>query len=147
VVGAGTVLAPHQVEQAVAAGAQFVVSPGTSPEVIHKCRELGVPVLPGAVTATEIQGLIDQGITTIKFFPAEAAGGVATLRALAAPFRGVSFVPTGGIKLENAADYLKLPYVKAIGGSWMVPSSVIRLGDFRQIASLTAEAVAMSRAV
>jgi 2-dehydro-3-deoxyphosphogluconate aldolase/(4S)-4-hydroxy-2-oxoglutarate aldolase len=146
VVGAGTVLTTQQVEEAVSAGARFIVSPGTSLAVVHKCQELGVPVLPGAVTATEIQALIDEGVTTIKFFPAEASGGAAAIRALAAPFSGVSFVPTGGIKLSNAADYLALPCVKAVGGSWMVPSRAIRSGDFGQVSALAAEAVATLRA-
>jgi 2-dehydro-3-deoxyphosphogluconate aldolase/(4S)-4-hydroxy-2-oxoglutarate aldolase len=144
VVGAGTVLTPAQVEAAVDAGARFVVSPGTSPAVVARARDLGVGVLPGAVTATELQAAVELGVTTLKFFPASAAGGVGTLKALAAPFPGVRFVPTGGIHAGNVAEYLALASVVAVGGSWMVPASAVAAGDFERVRALTAEAVALT---
>ncbi len=141
-VGAGTVLTPAQVDQAVAAGAAFVVSPGLSRAVVERCREHGVLTLPGAVTATEIQAALELGLSTVKFFPAGTSGGPAAVAALAAPFAGVTFVPTGGIGPEGLADYLRLPVVVAVGGSWMVPRDRIRAGDMTGIRRLTADAVA-----
>src|SRR5450756_2990189 len=110
-VGAGTVLTVAQVDQAVAAGASFVVSPGLSRGVVERCQELGVLALPGAVTATEVQAALELGLTTVKFFPAHTSGGPAAIGALGAPFAGVSFVPTGGIGPKNLAEYLSLPMV------------------------------------
>ncbi len=141
-VGAGTVLAPVQVDMAVDAGASFVVSPGLSRAVIERCRERGVPVVPGVATATEIQAALELGLTTLKFFPARTSGGVEALKALAAPFAGVTFVPTGGIGPDDCADYLALPTVVAVGGSWMVPKAAIGAGEFDTIRDLTAAAVA-----
>ena len=141
-VGAGTVLTPEQVDLAVDAGASFVVSPGLSRAVVERCRDRGVPTLPGVVTATEIQAALELGLTTLKFFPARASGGVAALSALAAPFTGVRFVPTGGIGVEDCNDYLALPSVLAVGGSWMVPKAAIRAGEFDTIRDLTSAAVA-----
>lgn len=140
-VGAGTVLTPEQVTQAVEAGAQYVVSPGLSAAVVRRCRELGVPVLPGAVTATEIQAALDLGVDTVKFFPAETSGGAAAIKALAAPFGGVSFVPTGGIGPKNLADHLAVPSIVGVGGSWMCPRDAVAAGDFDTIEELTREAV------
>ncbi len=142
-VGAGTVLTVAQVDQAVAAGASFVVSPGLSRAVVERCLEKGVPALPGAVTATEVQAALELGITTVKFFPAGTSGGAAAIKALAAPFGDVRFVPTGGVGPENLAEYLAMPVVAAVGGSWMVPRDRVRSGDFAGIQALTAEAVAM----
>lgn len=142
VVGAGTVLTPAQVDEAVAAGAVFVVSPGLSRGVVERCREHGVLALPGAVTATEVQAALEIGISTVKFFPAGTAGGAAAIAALAAPFAGVTFVPTGGIGPDDLADYLRLPAVVAVGGSWMVPRDRIRAGDMDHVRRLTADAVA-----
>jgi 2-dehydro-3-deoxyphosphogluconate aldolase/(4S)-4-hydroxy-2-oxoglutarate aldolase len=143
-VGAGTVLTPAQVDQAVAAGAAFVVSPGLGRAVVERCRELDVLALPGAVTATEIQAALELGLTTLKFFPAGTSGGVAALKALAAPFREVRFVPTGGINASNLADYLALPNVAAVGGSWMVPKGMIAARDSAGIARLAAQAAALA---
>ncbi|MEA4944168.1 MAG: bifunctional 4-hydroxy-2-oxoglutarate aldolase/2-dehydro-3-deoxy-phosphogluconate aldolase [Propionicimonas sp.] len=140
-VGAGTVLTPSQVDQAVDAGARYIVSPGLSRAVVERARERGVEVLPGAVTATEIQAALELGIDTVKFFPAGTSGGPAAIRALAAPFGGVRFVPTGGVSLANLHDYLSLPAVAAVGGSWMVPPAAIRAGDFATVGDLTAAAV------
>jgi len=142
-VGAGTVLTPAQVDAAVAAGARYIVSPGTSRAVVERCAELGVPALPGAVTATEVQAALELGCTTVKFFPAGTSGGPAAVTALAAPFGGVRFVPTGGIGPATVADYLALPSVVAVGGSWMVPRDRIRAGDLDAVRALTAQAVAL----
>ncbi len=142
IVGAGTVLTPEQVDLAVDAGASFVVSPGLSHAVVERCRKRGVPTLPGAVTATEIQAVLELGLTTLKFFPARSSGGPEAIAALAAPFPGVRFVPTGGIGVDDCLDYLALPSVVAVGGSWMVPKAMIRAGEFNRIRELTAAAVA-----
>ncbi|HMR48449.1 MAG TPA: bifunctional 4-hydroxy-2-oxoglutarate aldolase/2-dehydro-3-deoxy-phosphogluconate aldolase [Arachnia sp.] len=147
IVGAGTVLTPAQVDQAVEAGATYIVSPGTSVAVIERAREHGVTVLPGAVTPTEIQAALELGFEVLKFFPAGTFGGANALKALSAPFGGVRFVPTGGIGPANLSDYLSLPCVAAIGGSWMVPASAIRSGDFDGIRQLTADAVRLAAEV
>lgn len=144
-VGAGTVLTPAQVDQAVDAGARYVVSPGLSREVVERCAERGVPALPGAVTATEVQAALAAGISTVKFFPAETSGGAAAIKALSAPFGDVRFVPTGGIGPKNLADYLSLSSVAAVGGSWMVPRDAIAAGRFEDVAAMVAEAVALTR--
>ena len=143
-VGAGTVLTAAQVDLAVAAGAAYVVSPGLSRAVVERCQELGVLALPGAVTATEIQMALELGLTTVKFFPAGTSGGAAAITALAAPFGGVKFVPTGGVGPKNLGEYLSVPAVAAVGGSWMVPRDRVRAGDFAGITALTAEAVALA---
>src|SRR5665647_27147 len=147
IVGAGTVLTVAQVDQAVAAGARFVVSPGLSRDVVERCQENGVLVLPGAVTATEVQAALKLGLTTVKFFPAHTSGGPAAIAALGAPFAGVSFVPTGGIGPKNLAEYLSLPMVAAVGGSWMVSRDLVKAGDFAGIQRLTADAVAVAKTV
>jgi 2-dehydro-3-deoxyphosphogluconate aldolase/(4S)-4-hydroxy-2-oxoglutarate aldolase len=144
-VGAGTVLTPDQVDLAVAAGARYVVSPGLSRAVVERCQAVGVPVLPGAVTATEVQAAIELGLDAVKFFPAATSGGAKAVAALAAPFAGIRFVPTGGIDAGNVADYLALPSVLAVGGSWMVPRAAIRAGDFARVRELTSQAVAATR--
>ncbi|MEE6294968.1 bifunctional 4-hydroxy-2-oxoglutarate aldolase/2-dehydro-3-deoxy-phosphogluconate aldolase [Georgenia wangjunii] len=144
-VGAGTVLTAAQVDEAVDAGARFVVSPGFSRAVVDRCAERGVLALPGAVTASEVMMALEAGLTTVKFFPAETSGGAAAIKALAAPFGGVRFVPTGGIGPDNIAEYLALPAVAAIGGSWMVPRAAVAAGDFAQVAALVADAVALVR--
>jgi 2-dehydro-3-deoxyphosphogluconate aldolase/(4S)-4-hydroxy-2-oxoglutarate aldolase len=142
-VGAGTVLTPAQVDQAVDAGARFVVSPGLSRPVVERCLELGVLVLPGAVTATEIQAGLELGLTTLKFFPAATSGGAPAIKALTGPFPDVRFVPTGGIGPGNLADYLAIRHVAAVGGSWMAPRDKIAAGAFQEIADLTRAAVAL----
>ena len=140
-VGAGTIVRPEQVDLAHAAGARFVVTPGFSARVVDRCREVGLPVIPGIATATELIGALDHGIELVKFFPAEACGGVAMVSALRGPFPEVRFIPTGGINAANAAEYLAMPSVVAVGGSWMVASSLLNGRDFAGIAKLTAEAV------
>lgn len=141
-VGAGTVLAPGQADRAVAAGAAFVVSPGTSATVVSRCQELGVPVLPGAVTATEVMTLLDLGLSTMKFFPASTSGGPKAIKALASAFRGIEVIPTGGIDAANVAEYLAVPAVPAVGGSWMVPANLVKAHDFDAVTALCREAVA-----
>jgi 2-dehydro-3-deoxyphosphogluconate aldolase/(4S)-4-hydroxy-2-oxoglutarate aldolase len=142
-VGAGTVLRPDQVHRAVAAGARFVVTPGFSLAVVTACRDAGIPVVPGVSTATEIQMALDAGVDAVKFFPAEASGGVAALKALSAPYAGVRFVPTGGISAANARNYLGLPSVLAVGGSWMVAPALVDAGAYDEIRRLTAEAASL----
>ncbi|MEX5637834.1 bifunctional 4-hydroxy-2-oxoglutarate aldolase/2-dehydro-3-deoxy-phosphogluconate aldolase [Parafrankia sp. FMc2] len=143
-VGAGTVLTQDQAERAVAAGARFVVSPGYDEEVIAKCRELGVPVVPGIATATELMRALRAGCDTVKLFPAEPLGGVRTLKALAAPFPQARFVPTGGIDISRLAAYLADPAVLAVGGSWMASAAHLARGDYEEIRRLTAEAMERS---
>ena len=143
-VGAGTVLTVEQVDRAVAAGASYVVSPGLSRAVVERCREHAVLALPGAATATEVQAALELGLTTVKFFPAGTSGGAAAIKALAAPFGGVTFVPTGGVGPKNLLEYLAIDAVLAVGGSWMVPRDVVAAGDFDRITALTAEAVALA---
>ena len=141
-VGAGTVLTVAQVDKA--AGASYIVSPGLSRAVVERCQELGVLALPGAVTATEIQAALELGLTTVKFFPAGTSGGAPAISALAAPFVGLQFVPTGGIGPKNLHEYLAIPSIVAVGGSWMCPRDRVRAGDFAGIVALTAEAVALA---
>jgi 2-dehydro-3-deoxyphosphogluconate aldolase/(4S)-4-hydroxy-2-oxoglutarate aldolase len=144
-VGAGTVLTGAQVDDCVAAGADFVVSPGTSREVVERSWERGVLVLPGVVTPSDVMTALSLGVTTMKYFPAATSGGVRGIQALAAPFREVRFVPTGGIDTSNAADYLALPSVIAVGGSWMVPRDRINAGAFDDVAGLAAGAARIGR--
>jgi 2-dehydro-3-deoxyphosphogluconate aldolase/(4S)-4-hydroxy-2-oxoglutarate aldolase len=143
-VGAGTVVRPEQVDEAVAAGAQFVVTPGLSARVIERCRELDVLVIPGVATATEVIAALDLRLDLLKLFPAEAAGGLALLKALRGPFPDVRFVPTGGIGPANAAAYLALPSVPAVGGSWMVAPELIAARDFAAVTRLTREALVLA---
>ncbi len=145
-VGAGTVTRAEQVEVAVEAGAEFVVSPGFSSAVVSRCAELGVPIIPGVATATEVIAALDHGLSVLKLFPAEAVGGIPTLTALAGPFPDVRFVPTGGVNAANLAAYLSVPSVAAVGGSWMVAPDLVTAGDFDAIRRLTAEAVAIAAA-
>ncbi len=140
-VGAGTVVTPAQVDEAYDAGATFIVSPGVRVDVVRRAQELGLPVLPGAVTPTEIMACQELGLDTVKFFPATVYGGVAGIRALAAPFGGMRFVPTGGVTPETIGHYLSLSCVPAVGASGMVPAAVIRAGNFAEITRLCAEAV------
>jgi len=141
-VGAGTVLTADQVDAAVDAGAAFVVSPGLSRAVVDRCFERGVLPIPGAVTATEVQAALELGLDTVKFFPAESVGGTAAIAALAAPFVGMSFVPTGGINTSNLDSYLALACVIAVGGSWMVPRDLVSAQDVASLVYLIAGAVA-----
>jgi 2-dehydro-3-deoxyphosphogluconate aldolase/(4S)-4-hydroxy-2-oxoglutarate aldolase len=140
-VGAGTVRTPEQVDRAVAAGARFIVSPGFDEAVVAECREQGVPVLPGIASATELMRALRAGLDTVKLFPAEPLGGIPMLRALAAPFPHVRFVPTGGIDASRRPAYLAIPAVLAVGGSWMATAAHLERGEYGEIRRLTAEAV------
>jgi 2-dehydro-3-deoxyphosphogluconate aldolase/(4S)-4-hydroxy-2-oxoglutarate aldolase len=142
-VGAGTVRTLAEAERVIEAGAQFVVSPSTYPELIELCVRAGVPVFPGACTPTEVDAAVRAGAALVKFFPAEPMGGAAFLKALTGPFREVQFVPTGGINASNLATYLALPQVAACGGSWMVAPTLLRQRDFGRIEELTREALAV----
>ncbi|MFF3911896.1 bifunctional 4-hydroxy-2-oxoglutarate aldolase/2-dehydro-3-deoxy-phosphogluconate aldolase [Streptomyces sp. NPDC001852] len=144
-VGAGTVLTPDQAERAVAAGARFVVSPGYDAEVVARCRELDVPVVPGVATATELMCALRAGLDTVKLFPAEPLGGTGMLKALAAPFPQARFLPTGGIGPAHLSGYLSHPAVLAVGGSWMATTGHLERGDYDGIRRLTAEALERSR--
>jgi 2-dehydro-3-deoxyphosphogluconate aldolase/(4S)-4-hydroxy-2-oxoglutarate aldolase len=146
-VGAGTVLTVEQAEQATQAGARYVVAPGFDPAVVDWCQAHNVPVIPGVATPTEISMALARGLDLLKFFPAEAMGGVQMLRALSAPFASVRFVPTGGITAANLPQYLALPNVAACGGSWMVKESMISAGKFTEIARLSRQARAIVRQV
>ena len=140
-VGAGTVRSADDARQVIEQGAQFVVSPGTDLEVLEVCRSLGVPAVPGVCTPTEVETAVRAGAKVVKFFPAEAMGGVAFLKALGGPFRDVSFVPTGGINASNLADYLRLRGVIACGGTWMVAPALLAEKRFDRIEQLAREAV------
>ena len=144
-VGAGTVLRPQQVDAAQRAGAQFIVSPGLDPRVVERCRDLGLAVVPGVATASEVMAALALDLSLLKLFPAEACGGIALLRALGGPFPGVRFIPTGGLTAANAADYLRVPSVAAIGGSWMVAPALLAAGDYDAITRLTTEALELAR--
>lgn len=140
-VGAGTVLTAAQVDAAVEAGAQFVVSPGLDVDVVRRCRELAVPVLPGVATPTEMMRALAAGIQTVKLFPADLLGGPAAVRAFAAPFPELRFVPTGGVRAEHASTYLSQPAVAAVGGSWVAPPDLVADGNWDEIIRRTREAV------
>ncbi len=142
-VGAGTVLTVAQAETAVAAGARFIVTPGFDAAVVDWCLANNIPITPGVMTPTEINMALNKGLNLLKFFPAEAAGGVKALQAIGGPYRDVKFMPTGGLTAVNLPDYLRLPMVHACGGSWMVAPALINGGQFDQITRLTAEAVAL----
>lgn len=146
-VGAGTVLTPAQVDLAVDAGAKFLVSPGFSAATVARAVERGVPIVPGTVTPSEVMAGLAAGLTLLKFFPASNYGGAGTLKAFSSVFGQASFIPTGGVSASNLADYLTLPNVPAVGGSWMVPPAAIDAGEFDKVQSLSAEAVAAAAAV
>lgn len=140
IVGAGTVRTVAQVEQAADAGATFIVSPGLSEDVVKRSQELGLPVLPGCATPTEIMAAQRLGLDTVKFFPANVYGGAPAIKSLAAPFTDVKFIPTGGVSAKNLADFLALPCIPAVGGSWMVPAQAVDAQDFDKIQTLCTEA-------
>lgn len=142
-VGAGTVLSIDQAKSAAAAGAGFIVSPGSNPAVIGYCTENGIPIVPGCVTPSEIETAMSLGIGTVKFFPAEAYGGVRTISALSAPYRSIRFIPTGGINESNLLSYLKCPSVIACGGSFMAEPSLIEGKRFDSIREATKKAVTL----
>ena len=144
-VGAGTILTPAQAKDARDAGAKFVVAPGFNAAVVDYCLENDIPVFPGIATPTEIEAALGRGLNVLKFFPAQALGGISYLRAIAAPYGGTSFMPTGGISLQNVNAYLSFPPVVACGGSWMVPADWIKAGEFDRITAEVSNAVAAVR--
>jgi len=145
-VGAGTVLTPVQAAAAQAAGARFIVAPGFSPPVVDWCLEHELPVFPGVCTPTEIEAALARGLETLKFFPAEPMGGLGYLKAIAAPYGSVRFIPTGGINATNVRSYLEFPKVVACGGSWMAPAEWLNRREFARVREETARAVAVVRA-
>lgn len=146
VVGAGTLLTPADVRAATKAGARFGVSPGATESLLKACADEGLPLLPGAVTATEVMGLLEKGYTVHKFFPAETSGGAAAIRALGGPIPQVSFCPTGGISMKNIGDYLGLKNILCCGGSWVAPTDAVAAGDWGRIEFLARAAAALPRA-
>jgi len=144
-VGAGTLLTPADVKAAKAAGAKFGVSPGATEQLVKACEDEGLPLLPGAATASEVMKLFEMGYDVLKFFPAEASGGAPAIKAIGAPIPQVSFCPTGGVSLKNANDYLSLPNVLCAGGSWVAPDNLVQAGDWAGIEALAAEAAALPR--
>ncbi|MGW3663750.1 bifunctional 4-hydroxy-2-oxoglutarate aldolase/2-dehydro-3-deoxy-phosphogluconate aldolase [Streptomyces sp. NPDC005141] len=145
VVGAGTVLTPGQVAESVAAGARFLVSPGWTDALLGAMKASGVPFLPGVSTTSEVVALLERGVREMKFFPAQAAGGTAYLKSLAGPLPQARFCPTGGIGPDSAPDYLALPNVGCVGGSWMLPADAIAARDWRLVEELAREASALRR--
>ena len=144
VVGAGTLLTPKDVENAKAAGATFGVSPGATDMLLDACEANDLPLLPGVATATEAMRLLERGYTVQKFFPAEANGGAAALKAIGAPIPQVKFCPTGGVSLKNARDYLSLSNTICVGGSWVAPKDMVQAGDWAGITALAQEAAALA---
>jgi 2-dehydro-3-deoxyphosphogluconate aldolase/(4S)-4-hydroxy-2-oxoglutarate aldolase len=142
-VGAGTILSPGQADAAVAAGAGFLVSPGVTPGLLAHMLALGVPVLPGVATVGEVMMVLEQGLNAMKFFPAGPAGGPKYLAAIGAPIPQVQFCPTGGVSLGSAPDYLALPNVSCVGGSWLTPKAALENGDWEQITKLAREAAGL----
>lgn len=140
-VGAGTVLTTEQVDSAVAAGAKFIVSPGLNPRIVKYCVDKGIPITPGTTNPSDIEQALEFGLEVVKFFPAEAAGGLNMIKSMAAPYTGMKFMPTGGINAKNINDYLAFPKIIACGGSWMVSADLVKAGEFDKIAELTKEAV------
>ena len=147
IVGAGTVLTKEQLKAATDAGAKFIVSPGSDLEVIRYAKELGVYMLPGAVTPTEVMQLIKEDIKVIKFFPAENYGGLKTIKALSAPFPNIKFVPTGGVSLSNLTAYLEFDKIAAVGGSWLCTKDLITNGKWDEITRLSKEAMDIFKSV
>jgi 2-dehydro-3-deoxyphosphogluconate aldolase/(4S)-4-hydroxy-2-oxoglutarate aldolase len=145
-VGAGSVLTPEQADTSIERGAQFLVSPGAGPRLLAHLAAAPVPVLPGTATVSEVLTALDHGLTELKFFPAGPAGGPRYLAAVAGPVPGVRFCPTGGVTPENLTDYLALPNVAAVGGTWLTPASVVEAEDWAAITALASGAVAAARA-
>lgn len=145
--GAGTVLTIEQVDRAVKAGAQFIVSPGFDPEIVDHCLERDIPIFPGCITPSEVAQASKRGLKVVKFFPAQQAGGLSMIKALAAPYTQLKFMPTGGIGPANVCEYLANPKILCCGGSWMVKSNLIHDKAFEQIKELVKEAVDLAKTV
>ena len=146
-VGAGTVLTTEQVDRAIGAGAKFIVSPGFNPKVVEYCIKNNYPICPGIMTPTELEMALGFGLDVVKFFPAENAGGLKMIKAMAAPYTMMKFMPTGGINATNVRDYLACDKILACGGSWMVKGDLISAGKFDEIQKLTAEAAAIVKEI
>lgn len=146
-VGAGTVLTTEQVDRAVAAGAKFIVSPGLNPRIVKYCVEKGITITPGCTNPSDIEQAIENGLEVVKFFPAEPFGGLKTIKALAAPYTKMKFMPTGGINISNVRDYLAFDKIIACGGSWMVSGNLVKEGKFDEITKLVAEAAEIVKEV
>lgn len=140
-VGAGTVLTTSQVDGAVAAGAKFIVSPGLNPTVVKYCIEKHIPIVPGTATPSDIEKAIELGLTTVKFFPAEANGGIKSIKAMSAPYGNIKFMPTGGVNANNLNDYLSFNKILCCGGTWMIDNEAIKAKNYKRIEELTKEAV------
>ncbi|WP_347988947.1 bifunctional 4-hydroxy-2-oxoglutarate aldolase/2-dehydro-3-deoxy-phosphogluconate aldolase [Methylomonas sp. AM2-LC] len=145
IVGAGTIINTKTLDQALEAGAEFIVSPGITDSLLTAALASGVPILPGVITPSEVMRLLDKGITAMKFFPAEAAGGIPMLKSLGGPLPQVTFCPTGGVNPKNAPDYLALSNVACVGGSWMAPAELVDAGDWAEITRRAAEATALKK--
>lgn len=145
IVGAGTITNPDDLSKAIAAGAQFGVSPGATPSLLSAIRDCGLPFLPGAMTPSDVMLRRDAGFTAMKLFPAQQAGGIGMLKALGAPLPDVRFCPTGGVAPENLRDFLALPNVAMAGGSWLTPADALRDGDWARITRLAREAIALAQ--
>lgn len=143
ILGAGTVLTTDQVDRAVAAGATYIVSPGLNPAIVKYCIQKGVPIVPGCANPSDIEVALELGLKTVKFFPAEALGGLKIIKAMSAPYGNVRFLPTGGVNEKNLNEYLAFSKIVACGGSWMVPADAIESKDWQRIESLTRSAVAL----
>ena len=139
-IGAGTVLTKEQVNAAVKAGAKFIVSPGFDPEIVDYCLEKEIPVLPGCISPSEVAQAVKRGLNIVKFFPAETAGGLAMIKAMAAPYTSLKFMPTGGINAKNLEEYLSCDKILCCGGSWMVKGDLVKAGKFDKIREMTKEA-------
>ena len=146
-VGAGTVLTTEQVDRAVGAGAKFIVSPGFDPEIVDYCIEKKIPILPGVISPSEAAQAVKRGLKVVKFFPAEQYGGVSTIKALAAPYTMLRFMPTGGVSVNNLKEYLSCDKIICCGGSWMVKGNMIKAGEFDKIAEMTKEAVKLAKSI
>ncbi|MCL1965395.1 MAG: bifunctional 4-hydroxy-2-oxoglutarate aldolase/2-dehydro-3-deoxy-phosphogluconate aldolase [Firmicutes bacterium] len=143
ILGAGTVLTPEQADRAKDAGAAYIVSPGLNPQVVTHCQKAGLPIVPGCANPSDIEAALSLGLQTVKFFPAEALGGLELIKAMSAPYGNVTFLPTGGVSEKNLKDYLSFPKVIACGGSWMVPAEAVAAKDWKRIESLTRRAVSL----
>lgn len=146
-VGAGTVLTTEQADRAVRAGAKFIVSPGFDPEIVDYCIERKIPVFPGCITPSEAAQAVKRGLKVVKFFPAEQFGGVSTIKALAAPYAMLKFMPTGGVNAKNLKEYLSCGKILCCGGSWMVKGDLIKAGEFDKICEMTKEAAALVKEI
>lgn len=146
-VGAGTVLTTKQVDEAMDAGAKFIVSPGFDPEIVDYCQKKGIEIFPGCVSPSEVAQAVKKGLKVVKFFPAEQAGGIDMIKAMAAPYHELKFMPTGGINPNNLEKYLKFDKILCCGGSWMVKGNLVKAGDFDKIEQLTKEAKELAQSI